>query len=42
MNGWVSVPDSASADQVGAWVDAALAYVRTLPVKAAKQPRSRI
>jgi TfoX/Sxy family transcriptional regulator of competence genes len=42
MNGWVSVPDSASDDQVAAWVEAALAYVRTLPVKAAKQPRSRI
>jgi hypothetical protein len=42
MNGWVSVPDAASADQVAQWVDAALAYVRTLPAKAAKQPRSHI
>ena len=42
MKGWVSVPDSASPDQVAGWVDAALAYVRTLPVKPAKQPRSRI
>ena len=41
MKGWVSVPDSAKEDQVAGWVEAALVYVRTLSVKAAKQPRSR-
>jgi TfoX/Sxy family transcriptional regulator of competence genes len=41
MNGWVSVPESASQGQVAGWVAAALAYGRTLPVKPAKQPRSR-
>jgi len=41
MRGYVTMPDAVLDDpaQLSAWVDRAVAFVRTLPVKAAKPPK---
>jgi TfoX/Sxy family transcriptional regulator of competence genes len=38
MGGYVSLPDSATPEQLGDWINSALAYVASLPPK---QPKAR-
>jgi TfoX/Sxy family transcriptional regulator of competence genes len=40
MGGWVTLPAAWSASQAEPWIHAALAYIGSLPPKAAKKPKS--